>query len=718
METRAMRRRDHRGFGLRLAVQATTGGVAALGLALSLSSPAIAQATASGQRGTIAATTASTATRHVGSPVFDDIPGLIESAIAEADKSVAAIIAIPDSKRTFENTLGALDDILARVDGGTNMAQFMAYVSTDAEERDASNAAQLRMESWMIDLSKNEDLYRAVKAYAAGRPKLAGERSRLLDHTLRDYRRAGMELPKEQRDKLTEIEKTLSELAIQFETNIREDETVVGVTRDELAGVPEEFVNSRDRAGDLYIITMDYPSVDAVWKHCSVESTREKVRFAYVRRGGQKNVRLLERILKLRDEEATMLGYDNTVDYVVETRMAKNGATVQKFYDDLVPLVRKKAERDYADLTAAKRRDTGDPNAIVQIWDRNYYEDYLLRTKYNVDSEEVRQYFPLQAVLDGLFSITQSLYGIEYRDVTASAGTPDRPLWHEDVKLYEVYDKATGEMLGSFYIDLFPRDNKYNHAAQWGLRQHKVYMDGTVQKPLAALVCNFTKPTADKPSLMLHDEVETLFHEFGHCLHTILSQASLQNFAGTSVERDFVEAPSQMFENWVWDADVLATFSRHYKTGKPLPRDLLDRMISARHLNSGLFAMGQIWLGKIDNAYHMAPGGVVDTTAVQEELAEQLLPYPAMSNTWFQAAFGHLMGYQAGYYGYMWSLVYASDMFQRFKELGMLNPEAGRYYREKILARGGTVDGMDMVRDYLGREPDMRAFLKHLGLDE
>ncbi|MCC6907388.1 MAG: Zn-dependent oligopeptidase [Phycisphaerales bacterium] len=694
----------------------------AAGLALSLAAaaPVWAQATAAGQRGTPAASAATTATaaRKVGSPVFTDIPGLIEDAIAQADKAVAAIIAVPDEKRTFENTLGAIDDLLARLDGGTNMAQFMAYVSTDAAERDASNAAQLRIESWMIDLSKNEDLYHAVKAYASTDPKLSGERARLLEHTLRDYRRAGMELPKEQRDKLTEIEKTLSELAIQFQTNIREDETVVAVTRDELAGVPEEFINSRSRTGDLYVITMDYPSVDAVWKHCTVETTREKVRFAYARRGGQKNVRLLERILKLRDEHAGMLGYDSTVDYVVETRMAKNDDTVAQFYEDLIPIVRKKAEKDYAELTQAKRQDTGDANAVVEIWDRNFYEDYLLRTKYNVDSQEVRQYFPLQAVLDGLFSITQSLYGIEYRDVTDSAGTPDRPLWHEDVKLYEVYDRKTGEMLGSFYIDLFPRDNKYNHAAQWGLRQHKVYMDGTEQKPLAALVCNFTKPTADKPSLMQHDEVETFFHEFGHCLHTILSEADLQSFAGTSVERDFVEAPSQMFENWVWDADVLATFARHYQTGKPLPRDLLDRMISARHLNSGLWAMGQIWLGKIDNAYHTAPGGEIDTTAVQLELSEQLLPYPPMPETWFQAAFGHLMGYQAGYYGYMWSLVYASDMFQRFKELGMLDPDAGRYYREKILARGGTMDGMDMVRDYLGREPDMSAFLKHLGLEE
>lgn len=688
---------------------------AAILLGLWSSAPLSAQTTASGRPTTAAA---GAAVRQVGSPVYSDIPALIDAALKRADAAVAAIIALPDAQRTFENTLGAIDDIDARVEAETNMIQFMAYVSTDAAERDAASAAEQRVTEWYIDLSKNEDLYRAVKAYAATSPKLQGERARMLEHTLRDYRRAGMELPAEQRERLKEIEKTLSELEIQFQTNIREDETVVPVTRDELGGMPQEFVDALQRSGDLFVITMDYPSVEPLWTLCDNEMTRAKVRFAYVRRGGQKNVRLLERIIQLRAERAQMLGYAHTADYQTETRMAGNAQTVREFYDKLIPIVKKKAVKDYAELTAAKREHTGDGSAIAQIWDGRFYTDYLLRTKYAVNHEEIREYFPLDAVIDGLFSITQSLYGIEYRDATNSAGAADRPLWHEDVKYYEVYDTRSGEMLGAFYLDLHPRPNKYNHAAQWGLMQRKTYMDGRVQKPLAALVCNFTKPTAEKPSLMRHNEVETFFHEFGHCLHTILSTATLNSFGGTKCERDFVEAPSQMFENWVWDADVLATFSRHYKTGQPLPRELLDRMIAARHLGSGLLAQGQLWLGGMDFAYHTVPDGVVDTTAVQHELYETISEYPDLPNTWFQAGFGHLMGYHAGYYGYMWSLVYASDMFQRFKELGMLDPEAGRYYREKILARGGTVDGMVMVREYLGREPDMNAFLKHLGLEE
>ncbi len=688
-------------------------GVAVLSVSW-LTGPLAAQTTTSGRP----AIAAGDAARRVGSPVYADIPGLIEASLKRADEAVAAIIALPASQRTFENTLGAIDDIDARIEAETNMIQFMAYVSTDAAEREAASAAEQRVAEWYIDLSKNEDLYRAVKAYAASNPRLEGERARMLEHTLRDYRRAGMELPPDQRERLKEIEKTLSELEIQFQTNIREDETVVPVTRDELAGMPDEYISGLKRAGDLYVITMDYPSVEPLWTLCENEMTRAKVRFAYVRRGGQKNVRLLERIIKLRAERARMLGYAHTADFQTETRMARSAKTVREFYDKLTPIVKKKAVKDYAEFTAAKRSHTGDPNAVVQIWDSRFYTDYLLRTQYAVNHEEIREYFPLEAVIGGLFSITQSLYGLEYRDVTASAGTTERPLWHEDVKLYEVWDKRTGEMLGLFYLDLHPRPNKYNHAAQWGLTQRKTFMDGRVQKPLAALVCNFTKPTADKPSLMRHSEVETFFHEFGHCLHTILSTTTLNSFGGTKCERDFVEAPSQMFENWVWDADVLATFSRHYKTGAPLPRELLDRMIAARHLGSGLLAQGQLWLGSIDFAYHTQPDGEVDTTAVQHELYEKISEYPALPNTWFQAGFGHLMGYHAGYYGYMWSLVYASDMFQRFKELGMLDPEAGRYYREKILARGGTVDGMVMVREYLGREPDMNAFLKHLGLEE
>ena len=643
----------------------------------------------------------------------------IAAALQRADTAVEHIVDIADDQRTFDNTIRAIDDILARVDEETSMTQFLAYVSTEAVVREQGRLAEQAYENWMIDLSKQEDLYNAVAAYAATQPNLAGEDARLLEHMLRDYRRAGMDLPSAEREQLKTIQKEIAELSIAFDQNITEDETIVPLYRDELGGMSEDYLSSLDRSGDVYLVSMSYPQAIPILDNCSDERTRKKVWLLYKRRGGKKNVAVIEKIIALRHQAAALLGYDHPAAYEIEIRMANDADTVMAFYDRLRPLVRRKAERDFEELQEAKQVHTGDQHARLHPWDQSFYQNELKRTKYAVDAEQVRQYFSLENAIEGLFGITESLYGLEYRDVTDRAGTSERPIWHENVRLFEVYDIASDEMLGEFYIDLHPRDDKYGHAAQWGLVQHKVWADGSVSRPLAALVCNFSEPTPDKPALLTHDEVETFFHEFGHCLHTILSEARHARFAGTGVERDFVEAPSQMFENWVWDAQVLSTFARHYQTGTPIPVELVEGMIKGRHMGSGMLAERQFYYGLVDMTYHTQPPGAEDgyTTQIGIDLFSDIELYDKAPNTRFQAAFGHLTGYQAGYYGYQWSLVFASDMFQRFKELGMLNPEAGMYYRSKILARGGAVDGLELVRDYLGREPDLSAYLKHLGLE-
>lgn len=643
-------------------------------------------------------------------------PSPVAAALKKADFAVQKILALPDQKRTFDNTVGALDDLLVQLRLDTDFLQFMAYVSPNAELREAGQKAEEDVRNWLIRLTQNEALYRAVKAYADTQPKLAGERKRLLQHTLRDFRRAGMALSQADREKLRRIKEELTKLSITFEKNIREDETRVPLTREELRGMPEEWLKTQPFTNGIYLVGMDYPSFLPVMDYCENEKTREKVWLAYKRRGGQKNVKVLERILLLRFRAARLLGYQHPADFETEIRMAKNAQNVFAFYAKLRPLLRKKALLDWKEFTDAKRKHTGNPQAKLYPWDQSFYEKRLMKTKYAVDSRKVRQYFPLQRVIDGLFTITQSLYGLEYVDVTPRAGQVAYKVWHPEVKLYEVRDKASGKVLGWFYLDLHPRPHKYGHAAQWGLHPRKVWRDGRVTKPLAALVCNFTKPTKNKPALLSHDEVETFFHEFGHCLHSILTETQFGEFSGTSVERDFVEAPSQMFENWVWDAEVLRTFARHYKTGQPFPRELLQGMIRARHLGSGLKYEHQVYYGMVDMAYHTDPDGIVDTTKVGLDLFGKIELYDPVPHTYFQASFGHLTGYQAGYYGYLWSLVYAQDMFQRFRELGLLNPKAGLYYRRKILARGGSVDALEMVKDYLGREPRMEPFLEHLGL--
>ena len=646
----------------------------------------------------------------------EELTARVEQAFANADVEITEIIAVPDNQRTFENTIGALDDMMARLDDASLMAVFMSYVHPDAAIREAAQGGKQLWSDWSIDFATNLDLYNAVKAYADTNPQLTDEQARMVKHTMRDYRRSGMSLSPEDRVTLTDIQKEIGTLSIEFDANIRNDETVIPLTLEELEGVPQRVIDSLVEVNGVYLATLDYPTFSPIMDYCSVPATRQKVRWLYSRRAGRKNVDILEKIIKLRDEASDLLGYATTADFETEIRMAKNSATVAEFYEMLQPVVRKKAEKDWVELVAAKCEDLGDPEAEFNPWDFSYYYEKIKNKKYAVDSQKVQEYLPLENVMNGLFEITQNLYGIEYREVTEQADKRGTPLWHEDVRLFEVWDTNTGKQLGEFYIDLHPRDNKYSHAAQWGLVQHKIWSDGTERLPVAALVCNFTKPTADKPSLMTHDETETFFHEFGHCLHTILSETELASFAGTSVERDFVEAPSQMFEEWVWAPETLKLFARHYETGEPMPDELIEGMIAAKNLQSGMKIESQIFLGKIDQAYHTDEDGECDTTQVAYDIYDDTRMYNHTPGTWFQGSFGHLTGYQAGYYGYMWSLVYAQDMFQRFKELGMLNPEAGAYYREKILSKGSTQDSLDLIRDYLGREPSMDAFLESLGL--
>jgi thimet oligopeptidase len=649
-----------------------------------------------------------------------DVPA--DSPIAEqlraAENAVERIVSQSPGEARFESTFVALDDLLTRLETDTSMTMFMAHVSTDAAERERGQRADQDWQNWIIELTKRDDLYRVLSAAAERSGDLKGEDARLVKHIMRDFRRAGMELSPENRGLLKAAQVELAALALAYQKNLAEDDTRVPMTAEELAGVSPDVVSNQPRVGDIHLVGLDGPTFIAVMEHAEHEAARAKLWLAYKRRVGQRNVIILEKMIEKRAAIAKLLGYDSTAEFETEIRMAKDLGTVREFYAKLRPLVREKALLDFEELRNAKREHTGDADANLYPWDQSFYKRRLQMTKYAVDSRKVQEYFPLDRVVEGLFSITQSLYGLRYRDITAEARSAGRKIWHDDVKLFQVLDASSGESLGEFSIDLHPRANKYSHAAQWGLVQRKEWSDGTVQLPVAALVCNFTKPTADKPSLLTHDEVETFFHEFGHCLHTILSEGRYGKFAGTNVERDFVEAPSQMFENWVWDAEVLATFARHYKTGEPLPADLLDGMIRARYLASALEAEHQFYYGLVDFEYHSTADGEIDTTRVANDLFAEIELFPRIDHVAFQASFTHLAndGYTSGYYGYQWSLVYAQDMFQRFKELGMLDPEAGMYYRKKVLSRGGTIDGMDMVKEYLGREPSMEPYLRHLGL--
>jgi Zn-dependent oligopeptidase len=386
--------------------------------------------------------------------------------------------------------------------------------------------------------------------------------------------------------------------------------------------------------------------------------------------------------------------------------MAKEPGNVEAFYRDLHAPLAEAARADIARMSRLLAADTGDET--LQGYDWRYYDTVLRKTEYGVDPSEVAAYFPLHQVLDGMFALTGEVFGLVYRAVEA-------PTWHPDVLVYAVVDAGGGETIAHFYMDLFPREGKFSHAAAFPLVPGRRLPDGSYQQPVSAIVANFTKPTAERPSLLQHQEVETLFHEFGHILHQTLTRAELTRFAGTSTETDFVEAPSQIMEHWVWKAEVLGRFARHHESGEPIPQDLVDRLVAAKRLNIAVATLRQMQFGVLDMRLH-GPGEDKDLDAILRESTEVAL-LPFHEGTFYPASFGHLLGgYDAGYYGYLWSEVYGDDMFSRFEDEGITSPEVGMRYRRTILERGGTRDGMDLLRDFLGREPNNQAFLHNLGI--
>ena len=647
----------------------------------------------------------------VGLPDFsamtpEEVARACEEAIAACDAGVDAIVATRDGERTFANTLGALEAATDGVGQASGQYAFMAYVADNGDVRDAARASEERIDKYFVDLSFREDLYGAIKAYTARGEALEGEEARLLEYELRDYRRNGFELPEAERAKVRELRDELVSLGVEFQKNISEWDDGILVTREDLSDLPDAFIDSlRTEDGDgetRYRVSLDYPELfPFMGKARSAELRRELFSKEQVK-GGDANVAVLERALAARQEMAALLGYDSWASYAHEVCMSRERERVTAFLADLRERVSVKAEADLALMAEVK----GGP---VDIWDWRYCHDQLLQTRYAVDDFEVAQYFPLDACLEGLFAVCQQLLGVRFE------ARPDAPVWHEDVQAFDVYEAEGVEAFARFYMDLFPRPNTFGHAAAFTLRSGRRLHDGSYQKPVSAIVANFTKPSADAPSLLRHSEVETLFHEFGHILHQTLTRATYSRFSGTRTERDFVEAPSQMLEHWVWDREVLASFTRHYETGEPLPDSLLDSMLAAKTLSSGITTLRQLYFSHLDQAYH-APGFDGDSTAATEELHE-ITSFPYTPGTHFQSGWGHLFGYDARYYGYLWSHVFGDDMFTRFEGAGLLNAGLGAEYRRTVLERGGTVDGDQLVRDFLGREPNSDAFLRGLGLE-
>ncbi|MFO7300457.1 MAG: M3 family metallopeptidase [Actinomycetes bacterium] len=637
-----------------------------------------------------------------------DVTTGTENAIAEA-RAVLDELCAPKEQPTFENTMRPIDRINDILGHAFYRYAFMGYVHTSKEVRDAAKEAEEKLSKFGVEMIFRDDLNTAVKEYAATDEagSLEGEKKRFLDFMLRDLRHAGHDLDPETRTEVKAKTERLIELGVRFQGNIDEWEAHILVDRDGLDGLPESFIEGleKDEETGLYKVSIDYPEFFPFMENARRRDLRERLRFEFNTVAVDENKALLEEAVRLRQEIAEAFGLPSWAHYVLEERMAKDPERVRSFYAELRPPLTEKAKAEIGAVAALLEKDTGD--RAVQLWDWNYYDTLQRKTEYGVDPFEVARHFPLDQVLQGMFELTSEMFGLEYREIEGAE------TWHEDVRLFQMLDRETGEEIGRFYLDLFPREGKFSHAAEFPLVPGRRKEDGSYQNPVCAMVANFTKPTKDNPSLLQHNEVETLFHEFGHVLHQNLGRTEFARFSGTNTERDFVEAPSQIMEHWVWRVDVLQRFARHYETGEPIPEELVRQLVAARNLNKGMFYLRQMQYGWWDLELHSGPDR--DLEEIYRKGAE-ITMLPLQEGTFTLTSFGHLFGYDAGYYGYMWSEVFGDDMFSRFEAEGVTNPEVGMAYRRAILEKGGSVDPDVMLREFLGREPNNRAFLANLGI--
>jgi len=638
------------------------------------------------------------------------VEGGVDLALDEARRVIDEAVSAKEM-RTFENTLLPLDRIADLMGKAFARYAFMGYVHPDKEVRMAAKVAEEKLESFAVEVIFRDDLNAAVKEYAATEEAmdLEGERARHLEFVLRDLRRAGHDLPPEVRASVKERTQRLVELGVRFQSNIDEWDDWLLVERADLEGLPDSFADSLEvdeETGKLKV-TLAYPHVIPFAENARRRDLREQLLFKFNNQAVEVNRPILEEALTLRDEIATAFDEKSWAHHRLEDRMAKNPERVAAFFEDLTPPLTEQGRADLAVMGELLVADTGD--TTVRTWDWRYYDTKQRRTDFGVDPFEVAAYLPLDSVLTGMFDMVQEVFGLEFREVA------DPEVWHPDVRLFAMHDDATGEELAHFYLDLFPRDGKYSHAAVFPLVPGRRLEDSSYQNPVCAMVANFTKPAGDVPSLLQHSEVETLFHEFGHVLHQDLGRTELARFSGTNVETDFVEAPSQIMQNWVWRADVLKKFARHHETGERIPDSLVDQLVAARRLNIAVHQLRQLKYGWADQAIH-APGTEKDLDEISRQAAELSL-LPLHEGTFDLASFGHLMGgYDAAYYSYMWAEVFGDDMFGRFEEEGATNPAVGMAYRREVLEKGGSIDADQMLVGFLGREPDNSAFLRKLGI--
>ncbi|WP_459746042.1 oligopeptidase A [Pseudomonas sp. 3A(2025)] len=652
----------------------------------------------------------------------------IEQILAENRVAIADILARQGNTPDWAGLILALDELDSRLGAAWSPVRHLNSVCNSAELREAYESCLPALSAYSTEMGQNRALFQAYEALAAS-PEAAGfdiGQKTILENSLRDFRLSGIDLPPEQQKRYADVQSKLSELGSQFSNQLLDATqawTKLVSDASALDGLPESAIAQMAAAAkakdlDGYLITLEFPSYYAVMTYANDRALREELYTAYCTRasdqgpnaGQNDNGPVMEQLLDLRQELAGLLGFANFAELSLATKMAESSDQVLSFLRDLAKRSKPFAAQDLEQLKAYAA-EQGCPD--LKSWDSGYYGEKLREQRYSVSQEVLRVYFPIDKVLSGLFAIVQRLYGIEIAELTGF------DTWHPDVRLFEI--KENGQHVGRFYFDLYARANKRGGAWMDGARDRRRTLDGQLQSPVANLVCNFTPASPGKPALLTHDEVTTLFHEFGHGLHHLLTRIEHAGVSGINgVAWDAVELPSQFMENWCWEPEGLALISGHYETGEPLPQDLLEKMLAAKNFQSGLMMVRQLEFSLFDFELHATHGDGRSVQQVIEGIRDEVSVMRPPAYNRFANGFAHIFagGYAAGYYSYKWAEVLSADAFSKFEEDGVLNAETGRAFREAILARGGSQAPLVLFVDFRGREPSIDALLRHSGLSE
>ena len=624
------------------------------------------------------------------------------AAACEADlekgRAQVAVVKTLDAKKDRDALLGAYDEAMGALSAAASRASLARETHPDSAMRDSARACEQQVEELNVALAQDRALYDALSAVDL--ESVDGPTRYWLERTLLDFRRAGVDRDDETRAKVKALNEELVKLGQQFGRNISEDVRSVKLDPAALEGLPEDYVKAHPAGEDgKVVITSNYPDYFPFMMYAKDGKAREQVWRMYRQRAYPQNEPVLAALLQKRHELATLLGYANWAAYTTETKMTRTEKTAADFIDKVAEVSKVRATQEYDALLARKKKDHPDAT-VLEPWDQDFYEDRLKAEQLGFDSQGIRPWFEYGRVKQGVMDVTARIFGIEYRKVEGT------PVWHEEVEAYDVVEGDT--LLGRIYLDMHPRADKYKHAAQFDLASGQAGK----RYPEGVLVCNFPRPG----ELMSHDEVETFFHEFGHLLHHVFAGRQKWNgITGIRTEWDFVETPSMLLQEWPNDPEVLKLFARHHETGEPLPEEMVQKLRASKQFGRGLWVRRQMFLAAVSLEYYRRDPGF-DPQAVLGELQDKFTPFrhEQREGTHFQLAFGHLDGYSAAYYTYVWSMVIAKDLEAEFKKAGYLDTVTAGRYRKTILEPGGSKPAAELVRAFLGRDYDFESYRAYL----